>query len=104
MEINETVKCMKVVIDLIKKTQTKGNLEMKILGPWTENWEINLTNRIQKMEERTLDIENNSKTCKKSETVWKDKNLRILGIEEGEKTTGQMHKQYFDQKYRRKIR
>lgn len=33
MEINETVKCMKVVIDLIKKTQTKGNLEMKILGP-----------------------------------------------------------------------
>ena len=28
-----------------------------------------LTNRIQKMEERTSDIENNSKTCKKSETV-----------------------------------
>ena len=44
-------------MDSIKKTQTEGNLEIKILGTQTEILEVSLTNRIQEMEEKFLGME-----------------------------------------------
>ena len=44
-------------IELIKKTQTERNLEMKNVGTQTSTSEVSLTNRNQEMEERISGIE-----------------------------------------------
>lgn len=44
--MNETVQDLKVETDLVKKTQTEGNLEKENLGTWMGSSEVRLTNRI----------------------------------------------------------
>ena len=51
MEINND---LKMEVELMKKTQTEGNLEMKNLTIWTETTEAIFTNRVQEMEEKNL--------------------------------------------------
>jgi predicted nucleic acid-binding Zn-ribbon protein len=58
-EMNKIIQNLKVEIESIKETQTDGNLEMKILETQTGTLEASLTNRIQKMEERLSDVEDN---------------------------------------------
>ena len=48
----QTVQDMKIEIEAIKKTQTKGILEMENLGKGTGATDISITNRIQEMEEK----------------------------------------------------
>lgn len=55
---NKTVQDQNVEIESMKKTQMRGNLEMKNLETQTGTSEARLTNRIQAMEERTLSIDN----------------------------------------------
>ena len=43
---------MKTEIEVIKKTQTKGILDMENLGKRTGTTETSITNRIQEIEER----------------------------------------------------
>ena len=44
-------------IEAIKKTQTKGNLEMKNLHKWLGTIEANINNRMQETEERISGVE-----------------------------------------------
>ena len=100
----ETVQEMKTEKEEMKKTQTKGQLDMENLGKWTESTETSLTNRIQEIDciylsedsEDTIEKLNtlskeNSKSNKFSsqniQEIWdtiKRPNLRIIGEEEGE--------------------
>ena len=86
----------------MKKTQTKGRLDIENLGKWTGTTETSTTNRIQEIEERisnTKDTieeinslikeQNKSKKflTQNIEEIWdtvKRPNLRIIGVEEGE--------------------
>ena len=82
-------------IESIKKTQMQVTLEMKNLGKRTGTTDINITNRIQEMEERIQGIEidtpvkENAKSKKfltqNIQKIWdtmKRPNLKIIGIEE----------------------
>jgi hypothetical protein len=62
-EMNKPIQDLKVEIESITKTQTEGNLEMKILGSQTRTTGANLTNRIKAMEERISGIEDIPKRC-----------------------------------------
>ena len=91
---------MKTEMEVMKKTQTEGRLDMENLGKQTETTETSITNRIQETEERILDakdtiekinalIKENSKSnkflTKNIQKIWdtiKRPNLRIIGIEE----------------------
>ena len=92
---------MKTEIEAIKKIQAEEILNMESLGKWTETTESSITTRIQEIEERISDsedtiekinaqIKENSKFNKFSsqniQEIWDTikKNLRIIGIEEGE--------------------
>jgi len=55
--MKKTVQNPKVEIELIKKTQTVGNLEMKNLGTGKGTSEASLINRIQETEERMSSTE-----------------------------------------------
>ena len=59
--MNKTLQDLKVEIESVKKTPTQVIREMKNLGTLTGTSEVNLTSRIQKMEERILGIENTTK-------------------------------------------
>lgn len=48
---------MKVEIELIKKTETQENLEMKNAGTWTGTSEVNLFDIIQEMKKKIIVIE-----------------------------------------------
>ena len=49
---------LNIEIQAIKKTETKGILEMKNLGKWSATTNTNTNNRIQEIEERIRGIEN----------------------------------------------
>lgn len=51
-ETNTTVQDLKMETEIIKKTQTKGNLEMENLDKPTGTTDASIANRIQEMEER----------------------------------------------------
>lgn len=53
-KINKTVQDLKVGKQSKQKTQTKGDLEVKILGAPTGNSESSVTKRMQEMEEGIL--------------------------------------------------
>ena len=85
----------------MKKTQTKGKLDMENLGKWTRTTETSITNRIQETEERISDVEDtieeinslikeNNKSniflTQNIQEIWntvKKPNLRIIMREEG---------------------
>lgn len=50
--VNKPVQNLKLQIETINKTQTEGNLEMKIVGSQTRTLEESITDRKQQMEER----------------------------------------------------
>ena len=93
---------LKTEMEAMKKTQTKGQLDIESLGKRTETIETSITNRIQEIEERISDSEDtiekinalvkeNSKFNKFSsqniQEIWdtiKKPNLRIIGIDKGE--------------------
>ena len=93
---------MKTEIGVIKKTQTKGILDMENLGKWTGTIETSITNRIEEIEGRisvtedTIEeidslvkenIKSNKFLTQNIQEIWdtmKRTNLRIIGIEEGE--------------------
>ena len=49
---------MKTEIGVIKKTQTKGILDMENLGKWTGTTKTRITNRIHEIKERISGVEN----------------------------------------------
>ena len=90
-------------MEAMKKTQTEGQLDMENPGKRTETTESRITNRIQEIEEQISDSEDtiekinalvkeNGKSNKFSsqniqeiwDTMKKNPNLRIIGVEEGE--------------------
>jgi hypothetical protein len=50
-KMNKTVQDLKIEIEAIKKIQTEGILEMKNLGKRRGTTDVNVNNRIEKMEE-----------------------------------------------------
>ena len=53
----QTVQDLKAKIQVIKKTQTKGILDMENLGKRLGTTGANITNKIQEMEERIQGVE-----------------------------------------------
>ena len=100
--IKETVQDLKNEMEVMKKTQIKGWLDMENLGKRTGTTETSITNRIQEIEERISDTEdtieeinsliekhNNSNKflTQNIQEIWdtmKRSNLRIIGLEKGE--------------------
>jgi hypothetical protein len=103
-EINKTVKDLKVEIEAINKTQTEGILKMENLRRRTETTNTSITNRVQEMEKRILDIDDTIEETDTSvkymlnlkkfltqhiQEIWdtmKRDNLRMIGIEECEES------------------
>ena len=54
--MNKTVQDIKVEVESIKKTQTEGNPEVKILRTQIGTSEASLTKRIQEMEGNNISI------------------------------------------------
>ena len=65
-EINKTVQELNVKIESVKKKQTKGNLEMKMLETQAGTSEASLTYRTQEVKERISGTENKVKENVKS--------------------------------------
>ena len=96
------VQDLKTEIEVIKKTQTEGILDVENLGKLTRTTETSITKRVQETEERisvtedTIEekdslVEENIKSNKfltqNIQKIWdtmKRQNLRLIGIEEGE--------------------
>lgn len=56
-QVKATVQDLKTETEAIRKTQTEWNLEMENLGKGSGTTEASINNRIQKMEEKILGIE-----------------------------------------------
>jgi uncharacterized coiled-coil protein SlyX len=69
MELNKTIQDQKREVDRIKKTQSVATLEIETLGKKSGTIDVNISNRIQEMEERISGaedfIENIGTTIKK---------------------------------------
>ena len=50
--LNNVVQDLKVLVEIIKKTQIEANLEMKNQGKRSGITDVSITNRIQEIEER----------------------------------------------------
>ena len=55
--MNKAVQGLKVEVGTIKKTKMEGNLEMENQGKGSGVTEVNITNRIQEIEEKISGIE-----------------------------------------------
>jgi chromosome segregation ATPase len=79
MEMNKTILDLKREVDTIKKTQSEATLEIENLGKKSGTIDVNISNRIQEMEERISggedSIENNQRKCK----MQKDHNSKYPG-------------------------
>jgi hypothetical protein len=102
MKMNKTLLDLKREVNTIKKTQSEATLEIEILGKKSGNIDVNISNRIQEMEERISgaedSIENITTTikgiakCKKILTqniheiqdTMRRPNLQIIGVDENE--------------------
>ena len=100
-QVMETLQDLKNEMEVMKKTETKGRLDMENLGKQTGTTEINITNNIQEIEERisetkdtiedinSLIKENNESNKFLTQNIqeicdtMKRPNLRIIWIEEG---------------------
>ena len=56
-QVMETVQDLKNEMEVMKKTQTKGRLDMENLGNRSGTTETSITNRLQEIEERFSDAE-----------------------------------------------
>jgi chromosome segregation ATPase len=52
MELNKTIQDLKKEVDTMKKTQSEATLEIENLGKKSGTIDVNISNRIQEMEER----------------------------------------------------
>jgi prefoldin subunit 5 len=52
MELNKTIKDLKMEVQTIKKSKRKTTLEIEILGKKSETIDVSISNRIPEMEER----------------------------------------------------
>ena len=68
-QVMETVQELKTEMEAMKKTQTKGQLDMENLGKQTETTEASITSRIQEIEEQISDSED---TIEKINTLTKE--------------------------------
>jgi hypothetical protein len=83
MELNKTIKDLKTKVETIKKAQRETTLKIEILGKTSKRIDTNITNRIQRMEERILGAEdslenmenNGQRKCK----MQKDPNSKHPG-------------------------
>ena len=120
-ELNRPIQDLKMQIETIKKSQRETTLEIEILGKKSGTIDVNISNRIQEMEERisgaedsigTMDttIKENVK-CKKIinqniqeiQNTMRRPNLRIIGVDENEDFSTQRASKYLQQNYRRKL-
>jgi chromosome segregation ATPase len=101
-KLNKTIKDIKMAVETINKSQRETTLEIENLEKKSGTIDVNISNRIQDMEERISgaedSIENMDTTikenakCKKILTqniqeiqdIMKRPNLRIIGIDENE--------------------
>jgi hypothetical protein len=102
MELNKTIKDLKMEVETIKKSQRDTTLEIEILGKKSGTIVVSISNRIQKMEERISGAENsieNMGTTIKENAKYKKiltqntqeihdtvrrPNLRLIGTDENE--------------------
>ena len=74
MELNKTIQDLKREVDTIKKTQSEATLEIEPLGKKSGTIDVNISNRIQEMEERISgaedSIENIRTTIKENSKRW----------------------------------
>jgi hypothetical protein len=103
-EINKIVQNLKVEIEAIKKPRTEVISEVENLGRRTETTDANIPNRRQEGEERISGVKDTREEIHTSvkenvntklfltqniQEIWdtmKRPNLRIIGIEEGERS------------------
>ena len=119
-QVMETVQDLKTEIEVMKKTQTDGRLDMEHLGKQTGTTETSITNRIQEIEERISDTEDtiaeiNSliKENNKSNKFLTQNIKEMGGHHENNKsknnrgrrrrTPAQRHRKYIQQNYRRNL-
>jgi hypothetical protein len=55
-ELNKMIPDLKVEVETIRKTQMEANLEMENLGKRSGITDVNITNRIQVIEERSSGV------------------------------------------------
>jgi hypothetical protein len=83
MELNKTVQYLKREVETIKKVQSETTLEIEILGNKSGTIAVNISNRIQEMEERVsgaeYSIENMGTTIKENAKCKKDPNSKHPG-------------------------
>jgi hypothetical protein len=102
MELNKTFQDLKMEVETMKKTQRVTTLEIEILVKKSGTIDVNISNRIQDMEERISgaedSIENMETTIKENtkskniltqnmqeiQDTMRRPNLRIIGIDENE--------------------
>ena len=56
-ELNKAIQDLKVNVETIKKTQMEANMEIGNLGKRSGITDVNITNRIQEIEERISVVE-----------------------------------------------
>jgi hypothetical protein len=75
MELNKTIKDIKMEVETIKKTQRETTLEMEILGKKSGYIDASISNRIQEMEERISGAEDSiEKWAQQSKIMQNAKN------------------------------
>ena len=83
MEINKTILDLKREVDTIQKTQSEATLDIEILGKKSGTIDLNISNRIQDMEERISgaedSIENMGTTIKENTKCKKNPNSKHPG-------------------------
>jgi chromosome segregation ATPase len=83
MELNKTIKDLKMEVETIKKSQRETTLEVEILEKKSRTIDASITNRIQEMEERISgaedSIENMDTTIKENAKFKKDPNSKHPG-------------------------
>ena len=67
----DTVQDLKNEMEVMKKTQTEGRLDVESLGKQTGTTETSITNRIQEIEERISDTED---TIEEIKSLTKEQN------------------------------
>ena len=73
-QVRETVQDLKNEMEVMKKTQTKGRVEMENLGKQTGTTETSITNRIQEIEERISDTGDSTEKINAENLSQKAKN------------------------------
>jgi hypothetical protein len=102
MELNKTIKDLKIEVETIRKTQRETTLEIEILGKKSGNIDESISNTIKEMEERISGAEDSTENMDKTikgnakckniltqniqeiQDTMRRPNIRITGIHENE--------------------